>query len=114
MPVATSTALLIGAAAALAGAGATVYSAETAKKGQQKALKFQKEQQAAAEAMGIKERDIAAQERKRMEGKVPDVAALLTGEQGAQGRGAASGLMTGNSNVQQQMNDIGKKTLMGQ
>ena len=50
MPVATSTALLIGAAAALAGAGATVYGAETAKAGQKKALKFQKEQQAAAEA----------------------------------------------------------------
>lgn len=102
------------AAGALLSAGATTYAAETAKQGQKKALKFQKEQQAAAEAMGIREKETAAMERKRMEGKVPDVAALLSGEQGAQGRGAASGLMTGNSNVQQQMNNIGQNRLLGQ
>lgn len=100
------------AMAAAAGAGATAYGAETARQGQKKAMRFQETQQKAAEAMGLRERETAAMERKRMEGKVPDVAALLTGEQGAQGRGAASSLLTGQSGVAQQTS-IGTKRLLG-
>lgn len=111
MAIATGTALLIGAS--LAGAAATAYGAETSRQGQKKALRFQETQQKAAEAMGLRERETAAMERKRMEGKVPDVAALLTGEQGAQGRGAASSLLTGQSGAAQQTS-IGKNRLLGE
>jgi hypothetical protein len=53
-------------------------------------------------------------ESRRMNQKTPDVAALLTGEQGAQGRGAASTLLTGNTRIGDQMDRIGKNTLLGE
>jgi hypothetical protein len=110
MPIGTTAAVLIGSALA---ASATAYGAETARQGQKKAMRFQETQQKAAEAMGLRERENAAMERKRMEGKVPDVAALLTGEQGAQGRGAASSMLTGQSGAAQQTS-IGKNRLLGE
>jgi hypothetical protein len=113
MAIATGT-VLLAAAAAMAGAGATVYAAETAKKGQKQALRQQEKAQNEATRMAASEREMAGMERRRMEGKTPDVAALLTGEQGAQGRGAASTLLTGNTRIGDQMDRIGKNTLLGE
>lgn len=111
MPAAST--IVIGAAL-LAQAGASVYSAEQGKKSQRKALRAQNAAQDEAMRMAGSEREQASMERKRMEGKTPDVAALLTGEQGAQGRGAASSLLTGNTRIGDQMDRIGKNKLLGE
>ena len=112
MAVATGTALLIGAT--LASAAATAYGAETARKGQKKAFRAQQAGEAEGLRMAMNEREQADMESRRMNQKTPDVAALLTGEQGAQGRGAASTLLTGNTRIGDQMDRIGKNTLLGE
>jgi hypothetical protein len=111
MPIGTTAAILVGSALT---AAATTYAAETAKKGQKQALRQQEKAQTEATRMATAEREMAGAERRRMEGKTPDVAALLTGEQGAQGRGAASTLLTGNTRIGDQMDRIGKNNLLGE
>jgi len=105
---------IIIAGAALAAAGASAYQAETARKGQKKAFRAQQAGEAEGLRMAGAEREQAAMESRRMNQKTPDVAALLTGEQGAQGRGAASTLLTGNTRIGDQMDRIGKNTLLGE
>jgi hypothetical protein len=111
MPAAST---IILAGAALAAAGATTYQAETARKGQKKAFRAQQAGEAEGMRMAMSEREQADMESRRMNQKTPDVAALLTGEQGAQGRGAASTLLTGNTRIGDQMDRIGKNTLLGE
>ena len=78
MPVATSTAILIGAAAI--GSGAQAYQANQARQQQKKGLNFQKQAQAQAEGMAMRESELAAMERKKQQAQTPDVASMLTGD----------------------------------
>jgi hypothetical protein len=105
---------IIIAGAALAAAGASAYQAETGRQGQKKAFRSQQAGEAEGMRMAMSEREQADMESRRMNKKTPDVAALLTGEQGAQGRGAASTLLTGNTRIGDQMDRIGKNTLLGE
>jgi hypothetical protein len=112
MPAAST--IVIGAAL-LAQAGATVYSAEQGKRSQRKALRAQNAAQDEATRMAVSEREqvsMGTQAHGRQDARCP--AALLTGEQGAQGRGAASSLLTGNTRIGDQMDRIGKNKLLGE
>ena len=114
MPVATSTAILIGAGVAALGSGAQAYQANQARQQQKKGLNFQKQAQAQAEGMAMRESELAAMERKKQQAQTPDVASLLTGEQGAMGRGASSTLLGQGSGATSDNSRIGKNRLLGE
>lgn len=111
MGIEIGTALLIAGALGAAGSGAQAYQADQSRRLQKKALGQQKQAQAQAEGMALRESELAAMERKKQQAQTPDVSALLTGEQGAMGRGAASTLLGQGSPASA---NIGQKRLLGE
>lgn len=114
MGIEIGTALLVAGALGAAGSGVQAYQADQARQQQKKGLNFQKQAQAQAEGMAMRESELAAMERKKQQAQTPDVASLLTGEQGAMGRGAASTLLGQGSGAAADNSRIGKNRLLGE
>lgn len=114
MAALSTIALSVGALAALGGATASVVQGQQARQQAKKGLNFQKQAQAQAEGMAMRESELAAMERKKQQAQTPDVASLLTGEQGAMGRGAASTLLGQGSGAAADNSRIGKNRLLGE
>lgn len=101
------TALIGLAAASVAGAGATIYNGIQQGNAQKSAA--QQAQKAAAT-----QADQADQANNRANAKTPDIAAMLSANQGAAKGGASGTMLTGTQGVDPTQLQLGKSTLLGQ
>lgn len=90
--------------AAIAGAGASAYSAKKESDAQKKA-------QRSAEAIAEKQKNQAEREFNRANAKTPDLAAIMASNQRAEGAGST--MLTGPQGVSQDALSLGKNTLLG-
>jgi hypothetical protein len=94
------------AAAAVAGTAYSVYN------GQQQASAQRGAAQQAKDA-ATKQADSADQANNRANAKTPDIAAMLTANQGAAKGGASGTMLTGTAGVDPAQLQLGKNTLLG-
>lgn len=93
--------------AAIAGAGASAYSAKKESDAQKKA-------QRSAEAIAEKQKNQAEREFNRANAKTPDLAGIMASNKRAEGaEGAGSTMLTGPQGVSQDALSLGKNTLLG-
>ena len=90
--------------AAIAGAGASAYSAKKQSDAQKKA-------QRSAEAIAEKQKNQAEREFNRANAKTPDLAGIMAGNKRAEGAGST--MLTGPQGVSQDALSLGKNTLLG-
>ena len=90
--------------AAIAGAGASAYSAKKQSDAQKKA-------QRSAEAIAEKQKNQAEREFNRANAKTPDLAAIMASNKRAEGAGST--MLTGPQGVSQDALSLGKNTLLG-
>ena len=90
--------------AAIAGAGASAYSAKKQSDAQKKA-------QRSAEAIAEKQKNQADREFNRANAKTPDLAAIMASNKRAEGAGST--MLTGPQGVSQDALSLGKNTLLG-
>ena len=90
--------------AAIAGAGASAYSAKKQSDAQKKA-------QRSAEAIAEKQKTQAEREFNRANAKTPDLAAIMASNKRAEGAGST--MLTGPQGVSQDALSLGKNTLLG-
>lgn len=90
--------------AAIAGAGASVYSAKKQSDAQKKA-------QRSAEAIAEKQKNQAEREFNRANAKTPDLAGIMASNKRAEGAGST--MLTGPQGVSQDALSLGKNTLLG-
>lgn len=90
--------------AAIAGAGASAYSAKKQSDAQKKA-------QRSAEAIAEKQKNQAEREFNRANAKTPDLAGIMASNKRA--AGAGSTMLTGPQGVSQDALSLGKNTLLG-
>ncbi len=91
--------------AAIAGAGASAYSAKKESDAQKKA-------QRSAEAIAEKQKNQAEREFNRANAKTPDLAGIMASNKRAEGA-AGSTMLTGPQGVSQDALTLGKSTLLG-
>lgn len=91
--------------AAIAGAGASAYSAKKESDAQKKA-------QRSAEAIAEKQKNQAEREFNRANAKTPDLAGIMASNKRAEGA-AGSTMLTGPQGVSQDALSLGKNTLLG-
>ncbi len=92
--------------AAIAGAGASAYSAKKESDAQKKA-------QRSAEAIAEKQKNQAEREFNRANAKTPDLAGIMASNKRAEGAAAGSTMLTGPQGVSQDALSLGKNTLLG-
>lgn len=104
------------AAAAMASAATQVHQARKASKAQKEALQQQNQAQRQSEVLATREREIAAEERKRHKAQnVFNSEALLAGEQGAANSGASRTSLFKEAPLQAaQQANIGRHRLLGE
>ena len=90
--------------AAIAGAGASAYSAKKQSDAQKKAMR-------SAEAQAQKQQQQAEREFNRANAKTPDLAGIMASNQRAEGAGST--MLTGPQGVSQDALSLGKNTLLG-
>ena len=90
--------------AAIAGAGASAYSAKKQSDAQKKAMR-------SAEAQAQKQQQQAEREFNRANAKTPDLAAIMASNKRAEGAGST--MLTGPQGVSQDALSLGKNTLLG-
>ncbi len=90
--------------AAIAGAGASAYSAKKESDAQKKA-------QRSAEAIAEKQKNQAEREFNRANAKTPDLAGIMASNTRAEGAGST--MLTGPQGVSQDALSLGKNTLLG-
>lgn len=90
--------------AAIAGAGASAYSAKKQSDAQKKA-------QRSAEAIAEKQKNQAEREFNRANAKTPDLAGIMSANKRAEGAGST--MLTGPQGVSQDALSLGKNTLLG-
>ena len=90
--------------AAIAGAGASAYSAKKQSDAQKKA-------QRSAEAIAEKQKNQSEREFNRANAKTPDLAGIMASNKRAEGSGST--MLTGPQGVSQDALSLGKNTLLG-
>ena len=90
--------------AAIAGAGASAYSAKKQSDAQKKAMR-------SAEAQAQKQQQQAEREFNRANAKTPDLAGIMDSNKRAEGAGST--MLTGPQGVSQDALSLGKNTLLG-
>ncbi len=98
--------------AAIAGAGASAYSAKKESDAQKKAQRSAEATQRSAEAIAEKQKNQAEREFNRANAKTPDLAGIMASNKRAEGA-AGSTMLTGPQGVSQDALSLGKNTLLG-